>query len=423
MPKKITNVIDLEGGDKLVKYSDGSSERIPADQLNIAPEEGVQMTDQHFEQQSDGTLYSVTSFDNGHTYMKPAHGQTFEANNNDTDNTESKNKSWLRQAWDNGDAARNEQARQSWDDYMPHGGRDYSSPDTWQKIANTPDGSKLLKTKALGGNKFPWQRNLQQMKPKSRTLSNISPITTMNLLSFLAMDVIEDIDNLDIDNSISLSSTHQIFYSTIAVDIYEINKQRGNSIFAGLVVISQAAIESAYGTSSASKINNFFGIMGGSSGVKTSHGTLKSFNTVNDGIEAYFNMLREKWPNTNVLYKRNSFTSDDLNRALNTGNYEQYPAYFVKDAGHNYDYGNYIIDDVMINSTKRFVATLKSEINRLSALKIDFEKTINPFLYTKIQLYGLRQGIGVNNDEMLYLYILINLKKYNDILKDLKAYE
>jgi len=66
---------------------------------------------------------------------------------------------WFQNVWQNGDAQKNEQARQSWNKWMPQNFTDYSNPDLFKQLGDTSSGSatpKVLQSKAIEP-KFDWQ--------------------------------------------------------------------------------------------------------------------------------------------------------------------------------------------------------------------------------------------------------------------------
>lgn len=66
---------------------------------------------------------------------------------------------WFQNAWAQGDSAKNEQARQSWDDYMPKNYTDYSQNNSnpYQQQSNQPRyNPKVLQSKAIEP-RFDWQ--------------------------------------------------------------------------------------------------------------------------------------------------------------------------------------------------------------------------------------------------------------------------
>ena len=69
--------------------------------------------------------------------------------------------------WQQFDAEKSEQARQSWDLWMPKGSKDYGNPQLFNQLSNTSPNSstpKALQTSAIGGNE-PWQQ--QVFKPSA----------------------------------------------------------------------------------------------------------------------------------------------------------------------------------------------------------------------------------------------------------------
>jgi len=171
MPRtKIVNVHTLENGDKLIKYDDGSTDIVPASEVNTTDPDGGSLLSRRYELQY-GEIVQVDTFDNGRNVYKVVKART--ESNDDTNKEESASKKW----WQNGDAAKAEAARQSWNQWMPQGSTDYTRADAWQQIANTPDGSKVLKTKALGGN-FPWQNPIFKSNIGGAPLLNILSLST-----------------------------------------------------------------------------------------------------------------------------------------------------------------------------------------------------------------------------------------------------
>jgi hypothetical protein len=98
-------------------------------------------------------------------------------------------------------------------------------------------------------------------------------------------------------------------------------------------------MESGWGNDASRETNNYFGIMGGNSQYKTSHGTLREYGSISEGVAGYFDLLENKWPGAISMMKGSDFSSDVINKALNTGPYQKYPAYFKPLAGQSSDYG------------------------------------------------------------------------------------
>jgi RHS repeat-associated protein len=173
------------------------------------------------------------------------------------------------------------------------------------------------------------------------------------------------------------------FYSGAGLDIYKAARANGASVQGSLLVLSQAALESGYGKSSpASKHNNFFGLMGGGSGIKTVHGELASYATVSDGIKGYFGRLNKMWPSAVEMLKGNNITADDINKNFNTADYQKYPAYMVKQEGQDQDYGKAIFglsDNVLsglISSMDTMIGENEKVMKEASSLFGQIDKAV-----------------------------------------------
>ena len=116
--------------------------------------------------------------------------------------------------------------------------------------------------------------------------------------------------------------------------------------------------------------------MGGSSNVKTSHGTLRNYKDIQAALNDYFSVMEEKWPDAISLYSKNNFSADDINKALNTGVYEKYPAYFVKDQAHPEDYGKALVDNMMSSVIKRIIPTIEQLIQENESKIINLQNEI-----------------------------------------------
>ena len=169
---------------------------------------------------------------------------------------------------------------------------------------------------------------------------------------------------------------HFQFLSTSGIEIYAFAKSKGMSPYGAVFLIAQAATESSWGQSQGAKINNFFGVMGGSSNVKTSHGTLRNYKDIQAALNDYFSVMEEKWPDAISLYSKNNFSADDINKALNTGVYEKYPAYFVKDQAHPEDYGKALVDNMMSSVIKRIIPTIEQLIQENESKIINLQNEI-----------------------------------------------
>ncbi len=150
---------------------------------------------------------------------------------------------------------------------------------------------------------------------------------------------------------------HYNFFMEIAVPMYNAAKAKGMSSSGAVFMIAQASIESGWGNKASREINNFFGIMGGRSKYKTEHGSLQSFASLDEGINGYFDNMNSRWPGAIELMKGDNFSGDAINKALNTGDYQKYPAYFVPLEGQSKDYGGKISNQ-MRSVAARMVAAL-----------------------------------------------------------------
>lgn len=179
---------------------------------------------------------------------------------------------------------------------------------------------------------------------------------------------------------------HYSFLITKALDFWNLSKQQGFSTQGAAIIISKAAKESNWGQSRAATLNNnYFGLMGGSatSAVSNAHGTLNDDcgKTSADAFTCYINALAnginggKGWPAALELYRQETISADDLNKALRTGPYEpprirskeedQGGAYFAKGAGFHDDYGVVLTGSQMKTTLKRFGDALSYKIDEL----------------------------------------------------------
>ncbi len=112
---------------------------------------------------------------------------------------------------------------------------------------------------------------------------------------------------------------HFGFLSTKGVEIYQQAKNNGAGAIGAMFVLAQATLESGWGGKASVATNNFFGIMGGSSGYSTPHGTLKEFESVSAGVDGYFSKLESTWPGMLQNIKENNISAESINQGLNTG--------------------------------------------------------------------------------------------------------
>jgi cell fate (sporulation/competence/biofilm development) regulator YmcA (YheA/YmcA/DUF963 family) len=142
------------------------------------------------------------------------------------------------------------------------------------------------------------------------------------------------------------------------------------------------------------------------------------------GVNAYFDILGEKWSSAVVLLKKDTITSDQLNKALNTGDYETYPAYFVKDKNHSRDYGKSIVDEQIKSVVKRLIPTLDYLINDIYNQLDVLSQLIN--MNEKIS-YASESERQINENDELLNQIIEEFKrlemiknKYENIKKEIE---
>ena len=191
-----------------------------------------------------------------------------------------------------------------------------------------------------------------------------------------------------------------IFYSAI---------ENGASIQGALLVLAQASLETGWGGTS-SVDYNLFGMMAGKgepSTRSTSHGALKDYSELGGyegSIDDYYSRLKDKWPEMIELLKENSFTSDDIDKAFNTGKY--YPtteerragnyAYCGKDANGNSDYGTKLYAQIQtvikyLNNAVDHHITIQNElINDLNMKINDKSLSLEERVQYRIQIHQAR---------------------------------
>ena len=121
---------------------------------------------------------------------------------------------------------------------------------------------------------------------------------------------------------------HHQFLITVGMQVYKAAKKNGASSNGAILVLAQASLESGWGKS-AMRYNdyNLFGVMGTPSKRSTTHGPVKDYSNLG-GYEAaindYFKKAKSRWPKWTDVLSQNDFTSEDIDKALNTGSY--YPS-------------------------------------------------------------------------------------------------
>ena len=152
---------------------------------------------------------------------------------------------------------------------------------------------------------------------------------------------------------------HYNYLTTVGLQIFDFAKSKGASSQGALMVLSQAVLESGWDGSSSNY--NLFSIMAGKgepSNGQTSHGRVKDYTNIG-GYEAsmqdYHSKLASKWPRALDLIKQENITATGIDRAFNTGSYQQSDAERNKTGEYSYckdcDYGNDIRNQM--NSVKK----------------------------------------------------------------------
>jgi len=192
---------------------------------------------------------------------------------------------------------------------------------------------------------------------------------------------------------------HYSFLNGAGLEIYKAARANGASPKGAMVILAQASTESSWGSSQVAKEHsNFFGMMGGGSGISTSHGELASYKSARQGIDAYFGKLNQLWPGALETMKQNNITADDWNKSLNTGKYQKYPAYFVPGGGHSEDYGDYIVNKMLPGVEKRFIQMLDYDI---AGIQNQAQAIINSS-QTMINILKSKNSVTNNASAMTY---------------------
>lgn len=174
---------------------------------------------------------------------------------------------------------------------------------------------------------------------------------------------------------------HYDFLTVIAIDIYEIAKEKGASNAGILFVISHAALESGWaGAALKAGDYNLFGIMtnGNDFKRKTSHGKVRDYSSTGGfkrSMDDYFTKIGSNlWAGLDLI-KLQKITYADIDKAFNTGDF--YPTGKERHGGkyaYNADfdtmdnknhYGKIIVEQ-MKSVKKRMIGALDYKINVLS---------------------------------------------------------
>ena len=169
---------------------------------------------------------------------------------------------------------------------------------------------------------------------------------------------------------------HHRFLITIGIQIYEAAKKKGSTPNGAILVLAHACRESGWGQSAIENGDyNLFGIMGKPSKRPTSHGSVKDYSNLG-GYEAsindYFNRTDQNWPKWKKVLAQDHFTSDDIDRAFNTGSYfpsedDQKNGIYAycgnRDANGKSNYGEDLMKQ-FVSTKKRFIQSLEYQINK-----------------------------------------------------------
>jgi RHS repeat-associated protein len=187
---------------------------------------------------------------------------------------------------------------------------------------------------------------------------------------------------IDPDGRSPRPPAHHHFLRTVGVQVYNSARDNGASANGAVLVLAQAALESGWGQS-AMKYNdyNLFGVMGTPSKRSTSHGSVKDYSNSGgyDGaISDYFSRTSERWSGWADVLAQNDFTSDDIDKALNTGDYfptreERFKGKYAYNGDKGTDGKNNYGKALM----KQFNFTKKMFMNSLKYQVDENNKTIN----------------------------------------------
>ncbi len=124
-----------------------------------------------------------------------------------------------------------------------------------------------------------------------------------------------------------IPSEHYSFLTGAGLDVYSHVRANGLSISGALTALAHASFESEYGRGKGAAINNYFGFLYGSSDgtysahptIKTSHGPMRNYLTLKDGVDDYLGTLGRNWPDAITLFESSEVTAEGIDEAFKIG--------------------------------------------------------------------------------------------------------
>lgn len=199
---------------------------------------------------------------------------------------------------------------------------------------------------------------------------------------------------------------HHLFLTTVALEIYDAAKARGATGRGALLIMAQASIESGYGVDATKRGDyNLFGVMtrGSDYKVKNSHGRIRDYS--NSGkwkgsIDDYFEGKTRKWPASDELIKKSTFTADDIDKALYTGRFFEFADVRIKTGHGAYNADN--INEATKTNKNEYGSDLIKQMNSFKArlnASLDYQININDLRIKEIDATLTGPGSGVMSIE------------------------
>jgi len=199
---------------------------------------------------------------------------------------------------------------------------------------------------------------------------------------------------------------HHVFLTTVALEIYDAAKAKGASGRGALLIMAQASIESGYGVDATKRGDyNLFGVMtrGSDYKVQNAHGKIRDYS--NNGkwkgsIDDYFEGKTRKWPASDELIKKSTFTADDIDKALYTGKFFEFADVRIKTGHGAYNADN--INEKTKTNNNEYGSDLIKQMNsfktRLNA-SLDYQINVNNMRIEAIDATLTGPGSGVLSSE------------------------
>ncbi len=171
---------------------------------------------------------------------------------------------------------------------------------------------------------------------------------------------------------------HHEFLTTVAIEVYNFIKSKGGSTRGALLVISQASFESLWGKEAIRyKDYNLFGIMTLGEDYKrtTSHGRVRDYSKKGGfaaSVSDFYNNVSRKWEGYAVLLTKNSFTPDDIDKALYTGDYIEWEKERNKTGHFSYNWDD--VDEPTKTNNNEYGTRL---FNQMKSVKKRFLNSLN----------------------------------------------